>query len=290
KPELSTIFPSKRVMNRLLFDYDSRLNFKNLYPIYESVYRSIDSDGFTLPNYATSADLMLMREVLGVIRKRTHATNRHLLALENELVEKAAELGNNDAVATLAFETINDPGNPEDMAHAKKLVIELFKLENPLTFKLSGDLAWAKKDVGQAEALYTRFLELEPNTATSSEVYKNLAFINFLKPDLLALQRYFEKSIKFGEAANVAQCHFYLGQLAHAQPLLARHHYEAGASQGLIEAFPALGFLEMNYYNNFAKAVEWFKLGVELRDSTALMGLFDCYVRMELWEKAEATL
>lgn len=281
RPPFYEVFPKKSVMNRILFDLDSRHNYAKLYKVFESVYQKLDTeDEPEIPKYINASDLMVMKKCLESIRTRSYTTNRNLLDLENELTEKAAEYGNNDAVALLAYEAIMSKTSPEDdRVYAKKLIAQLLELKHPLTIKMSGDLCVNNQMIAQAEKFYNDFLEIESDTFLASDVYKALGKINFQKPDLVKSKQFFEQSIRTGPIDKVPECHYYLGQLNSNDPERARHHFEASASQGFLQSFQLLGFLELNYFDNVLKAEEWFKLGAELSDMHSIIGLFDCYIK-----------
>lgn len=291
RPPFYEVFPKKSVMNRILFDLDSRHNYGKLYKVFESVYQKLDTEEEPeIPKFINASDLMIMKKTLENIRIRSHTTNRNLLDLENELTEKAAEYGNNDAVALLAFEAIMNKSSPQDdRAYAKKLVAKLLELKHPLTLKMSGDLCVQNQMLAQAEKFYNDFLELESDTFLASEVYKALGKLNFQKPDLVKSKQYFEQSIKTGPIDKISECHYYLGQLNAHDPERARFHFEASASQGFLQSFQLLGFLELNYFDNSFKAKEWFKLGAELSDIHSIIGLFDCFIKEDNLKAAKKT-
>lgn len=299
RPDLAGLLPNKKTINRLLFDHDSRLAYKKSLEILKSVYSKLDDPGsIRLPSYTTSDDLMLFKQVLATIRTTTNSINRNLLDLENELVEQAAELGNNDAIAILAFKAIEDKATSEaDYKYANDLIKELTDISHPLVFKLAGDLAFKKNLLIQAEDYWLKFLELEPNTILSSQVCANLGiyYFNYVKPkpNLQKAKYYLQKSIKYGELDNyIIKSHYYLGQLFSINdPMLSKYHLEISASRGLKESFPSLGFLEMNVFKNFTKSLEWFKLGVESNnDLSCLIGQFDCYTFMKNSKQASIIL
>lgn len=299
RPNLITLLPNKKTVNRLLFDHDSRLAYKKSLEILNSVYSNIDDPTLIkLPSYTTSDDLMLFKQVLSTIRTTTNAINRHLLDLENELVEQAAELGNNDAIAILAFKAVEDKStSTADYKHANELIKELTAIKHPLVFKLAGDLAFKRNLFVQAEDYWLKFLELEPNTILSSHVCSNLGiyYFNYVKPkpDLQKAKWYLQKSIKYGELDTYTiKSHYYLGQMFSINdPVLSKYHLEVSASRGLKESFPTLGFLEMNVFKNFTKSLEWFKLGVESNnDLSCLIGQFDCYTFMKDTKQASVIL
>lgn len=295
RPDLMLILPGKRAMQRLLFDNDSRLRYNKTIEILKSIYTNIDAPNqISLPSYTKSKDLMLCKTLLSSIRKITNSINKNLVDIENELIEQAAELGDNDAITLLAFKTIKDPeSSKEDYKTANGLIKDLTDLKHPLVFKLAGDLAFEKNYFDQAAQYWLDFLNLESDTILASHVYSNLGIYYYSyhkpKPNLHMAKNYLEKSIKFGELdSNIIRSHFYLGQLySITDPLLARYHLEISASKGLTESFQTLGFLELNVFQNYSKSLEWFRLGVEANnDITCLIGQFDCHFKLKNYKKA----
>lgn len=288
RPALQSILPKKKTLNRILFDNDSRLPYRKLMPILTSVYDHIDvPHKITLPSYTTHNDLMLLRSVLHDLRTMSNSVNKNLVDLENELVEQAAELGDSDAIAILAFEAISSPStSKDDYDYANKLIAELTEKKHPLVFKKAGELAFSKAYYEQAAQYWHQFLELEDNSVMASHVYSSLGiyYYQYLspRPDLNRAKIYFEKSIAYGHLdSHTIKAHYYLGQLySITDPILARFHLQICASKGLQESFPALGFMELNVFADIAKALEWFRLGVEANnDISCLVGQFDANVQ-----------
>jgi protein MSS2 len=303
RPALASILPKKRTLNRILFDNDSRLTYSKFIPVLESIYSNLDDpQAIRLPKYVKSYDLMVFKSVLSTIRTTTNTINNNLLDLENELVEQAAELGDNDAISILAFETIDtrlsdkSKVSDDDYKHANKLIKDLSEMKHPLTFKLAGDLAFKQKYYDQARDYWLQFIDLESDTITASHVYSNLGLYYFSyaeTPDLSLAKKYFLKSIRFGELdKHIIKSHYYLGQIyVLVEPKLAKYHWEISASRGLKESFPSLGFLEMNVFQNYSKSIEWFKLGVEAsQDVTCMIGQFDCYMFLQDFKGAHDIL
>lgn len=293
RPPLKTLLPSKKIVNRILFDEDSRLPYRKIVPILEAVYTHLDApDSIRLPSYTKSYDVMMCKTLLYTIRNTTNTANRNLVALENELVQQAAELGDNDAITMLAFETISGPSTKDDFKHANKLIAELTDLKHPLVFKMAGDLAFKKGLHAQAHQYWLQFLDVEADTIMAANVYASLGiyFFQYARPiNLPSAKDYFLKSIKYGELdSSILQAHYYVGQMySTSEPEVSRYHLEIAASKGLVESFTTLGFLEMNMFRNFSKALEWFKLGVEAtNDLTCLVGQFDCYVALNNTKQA----
>lgn len=280
RPAFHEVFPQKKMVNRLLFELDSRLTFNKLYPVYESIYESLDkSTDASIPNGFTGKDLMIMKKVIEKIRHKTKTINKNLLALENEILDLAAERGDNDAISLLCFDVLKDPSHnsDEDVTHAKRLIKELYKKEHPLTVKLTADIALLNSDDITAEKYYLKFLDLQNDTFLAGEVYGQLGQIHFRKPDLVKAEQCFLKAIKLCPIDYSVRSYFLLGQIyINNDVFKARSLIESSATQGFRESFKTLGLLEMNYFKNYPKAQEWFKLGMELYDIQCYIGYFDC--------------
>ncbi|KAI5962027.1 hypothetical protein CANMA_003679 [Candida margitis] len=309
RPELSSILPSKRTINRILFDNDSPITYSKMMPVLTNIYNNLPQPSqIEIPPSVKSSDLMVFRKLLTSIRSVTQSVNKHLLALENELVEQAAERGDLDAITMLAYETIRENlrgetvvvdrvAAKEDLAHANKLIKQLTDLKHPLVFKMAGDLAFEKKVYATAVDYWQQFLELENDTIEAGHVYYSLGYYYFSQPppiqDLNKAQQYFQKCIQLTDLdLHSTKAHYYLGQLyLDKNPQVAKYFMEISASKSLLESFASLGFLEMNKFNNYGIAIEWFKLGVEAnKDLLCLIGQFDCYIKMKQWRSADKVL
>lgn len=249
---------------------------------------------------------MVFRKLLTSIRSVTQSVNKNLLDLENELVEQAAERGDLDAITMLAFEKVRenvrgelvvDKAAKEDLAHANKLITELTQLKHPLVFKMAGDLAFEKKVFATAVDYWQQFLALEDDTIEAGHVYYNLGYYYFSQPppvqDLPLAKKFFQNCIALTDLDLYStKAHYYLGQLyLDTNPRVAKYFMEISALKSLLESFASLGFLEMNKFNNYEIAIEWFKLGVEAnRDLLCLIGQFDCYIKMKQWAAADKVL
>ncbi|CUS22080.1 LAQU0S04e07756g1_1 [Lachancea quebecensis] len=292
RPPFHEVFPQKRLVNRLLFELDSKLTFPKLYPVYESIYNNLgrsDQEN-VIPNSFAASDVMIMKKVLEKLRHRTKSTNKNFIALENELMEKAAEMGDNDAIGLLAYNVLKNPqkNSPEDVAHAKTLIKQLYQMNHPLTLKLTGDFAWASNDFKSAENYYKRFLEFENDTFRAGEVYGQLGVLYFKKPNLKEAERCFLASISLAPRENVVKSYYHLAQLyMESNPLKARSLMESAAGEGFKESFQLLGFLEMNYFKNYGKSQQWFRLGMELYEIDCYIGYFDSCVKMQKWHLAK---
>ena len=299
KPTLLSVLPSKRTTNRILFDNNARLTYKKMIPVLTNIYENLNTpEKISIPLFVQGSDLMDFKRMLSTIRKLTNTTNKTLVNLENELIEQSAELGDLDAITLLSFETLaKSDKTTEDTKHANKLIKELVELKHPLVFKMAGDLAWSKNAHVQAIDYWKQFIELEPTSELSSQVYFNLGYYYFTfltKPDLVLSKLYFEKSINVGDINDdyTIKSHYYLGQLyVDNNPKVSKYHWEISSSKGLKESYSSLGFLEMNVFNNYNQAIEWFKLGTELNnDMTCYIGMFDCNILLQNWKSANITL
>ncbi|SCW01903.1 LAFE_0E09802g1_1 [Lachancea fermentati] len=295
RPPFYEVFPQKKMVNRLLFELDSRLSFAKLYPVYENIYNTMDnpSSKEVATTNITALDMMTMKKVLEKVRHRTKSVNKNLLALENEILDRAAEMGDNDAISLLAYNVLKAPekNTNEDVKYAKKLIKELYELKHPLTIKLAGDLALKKKDYTNAERYYKEFIALEDDTFLAGEVYQQLGIIYFGVPEVAKAEQSFLKSIKLCPIEFVVHSYFYLGQIyMNSEPLKARSLMEGAATEGFRESFKTLGFLEMHYFGELHKAMEWFKLGMELFEFECFIGYFDCSIKLKEWGKAKKCL
>ncbi|CAI5760610.1 unnamed protein product [Candida verbasci] len=301
RPSLLSILPSKRTLNRILFDQDARLSYNKMIPILTTIYNNLSTpDKIKLPIYTKSSDLMEFQTVLKNIRNLTSSYNKNLIDLENELIEQSAELGNSNAISILSFETVQkrlkdeSSVSLEDFNYANSLIQQLLDSNHALTYRYAGNLAWEQNIVKKAIEYWKKFIELEPNSIESSHVYYQLGYyyLTYESNPFIA-KEFFEKSIAVGELDNITiKSHFYLGQLiVDSNPKLAKYHWELSSSKGLIDSIYNLGFLEMNVFNNLNQAIEWFKLGVESNsDINCLIGQFDCYIKMNKFQQANKIL
>lgn len=324
RPELLTILPSKRILNRILFDIDSQLTYKQMIPILNHIYKNLstpESINLNQLKIQSSYDLMKFKKLLQEIRKVTNSINVHLLDLENELIEQLAELGNNDAITILAFETVRkrqilkEIVDEEDYQHANELIKQLIDINHPLVFKMAGDLSWELNQPNQAIEYWQTYIQLASNKNSDGDdyddhlcqIYYNMGYYYFtyLKhPNLTLAKLNFQKCINHGFGGGggssggnsnefIVKSHFYLGQLyVNTNPKLSKYHWEISSSSGLKDSIINLGFLEMNCFQNYNLAIEWFKLGVELNPNEAqcLIGLFDAYIALQNWKLANIYL
>ncbi|CAK9441600.1 uncharacterized protein LODBEIA_P54680 [Lodderomyces beijingensis] len=306
RPELRSILPSKRTINRLLFDENSQVTYAKMMPVLEQIYTNLSTPSkIEIPPTITSNDLMTFRSMLKSMRTQTQSINTHLAALEMELVEQSAEMGNLDAITILAYRTIQShlkrdtvvsTQDKRDFQHANELVRQLTQMKHPLVFKMGGDLALSKSMWTQAHDYYTRFLALDKDSVDAGHVHYQLGFYFYNSPrddvrDHDVARAHFLKCIKLSDLdLSATKAHYYLGQiyLQGGDFARAKYHWEIAASKALLESFQALGFLEMNKLGNLHLSVEWFKLGIEANkyDAVCLVGLFDCLYKMKRYDDA----
>lgn len=294
RPELLEIFPKKKFVNKELFEMDSRMSYRKLWPIYEQVYSNLDKDDeVELPRYINGSDLLIMKKMLEKYRNFSGIINKNLLVLENELIELSAEYGNNDAISILAFSTLGDvESEANEREYASKLIQELYEVKNTMCVKLLGDLAYKHEDHELSLKYYMEFLELENDTVLASEVYKMVGILNFNNfRNLSFAKQYFLNSIKYGTLDKTLECHYYLGIIFQlTDPNLSKFHLQLAASKSFREAFKSLGHMELNYFHNYELAKEWFKLGIEIKDYDCLFGLFDTFYELKDFENAKKSL
>ncbi|KAH3901215.1 related to Protein MSS2, mitochondrial [Saccharomycodes ludwigii] len=291
RPPFYKVFPKKKFISKILFELGSDHTYGKLYPIYESIYDNLDGPDVKIkvPPEIKANAMMLMKKTLERVRFKTKAINKHLLALENEILDKAAEMGDDDAISLLAFEVLKCPeeNTKEDVEYAKKLIEHLYKVKkHPLTTKLAGDLALKNKDYDKALSFYKQFLSKENDTYLAGTVYEQIGKLYFQTTNLSEAENNFLKAIKYSPIEQVVQSYFYLSQLyTNSDPQKSKKYLEFCASQGFKESFKLLGFLEMNYFGDLIKAREWFGLGMEVFDLECYVGYFDCCWRLKSWEK-----
>ncbi|GME80866.1 unnamed protein product [Ambrosiozyma monospora] len=292
-PLLMDILPSKRAINKLLFDFDARLSYakyiKTIEPIYENLQKA-EPEEYTLPKKVAGSDLLLFQKILAEIRSRTHTSNKYLVKLEDELIEKSAEMGNRDALTILSFRALKDKENneftKEDQKAAQDFIDKLVELKHPLVFKMLADYQFNEGKHTEAISNYTKFLNFDKESLLASQVYQILGVIMFSQKLLRQSKVLFEKSIALAPVQKCAQSHFYLGVLNELDPIRARYHFELSSSSGFLESFKNLGFLELNYFKDVRKAECWFDLGCQVGDFDCFVGNFDILFSRKEYEKA----
>ncbi len=292
KPLLTDILPRKKVISKLLFDFNAKYNYHHYLPVVMDIYDKMESDKEPVTDKLKGSDLIIFQRVLKEIRTQTHSSNKYLKELEDSLIEEAATLGNRDALTIICFKSLDDTTGEytkDDKEQAKIFINKLSKLKHPLVFKMAGDHYYRKSDIKKAVNLYGKFLKLDNNSFLASEVYKTLGMLSFQEQKLMQAKVFMEKAINLAPSNKVSQAHFILGLINEIDPLKARYHFEMAASEGFLESFVNLGFLELNYFRNIYKSKLWFKLGAELGDYNCMIGLFDCYMKEENWKNAKIT-
>lgn len=330
KPLLMDILPSKKMISRLLFDYDAPHNFNKYLPVIESIYDA--DEGISepsIPDKFRGNDLLIFQRVLAQIRKQTHTINPHLLKLENDLVELAAERGSRDALCTLSFMALDETRegwSEDDKNTAKVYIKELMEMEHPLAFKLAGDrelkgftdslaqkepvevieesttdlmptsdlsfsdMTSSPKQLSRAISLYEHFLKLDSKSTVAAAAHRSLGMIYFRTQELIKSEDHFNHAVNLAPVTDNAQAHFFLGLLNEIDPMKSRYHFQMAAGEGFRESFANLGYLELNVFNELNKAKEWFALGAEFNVTECVVGLFDVAYRQKDWKRAKSII
>lgn len=314
--EIRDILPPKGQVRLYLFQHRVPHSYQTVLKSYAACYGTNDAP---LPKGIKGSDLVKLKNVLETHRKRTGSAARPALRLEANLIERAAELGDETAIALLCGKTLLTPltenateqqrkEEEEDRAHAIRLLDEL-SVERGfgLAYKIKGDVAYKHGSMSKAEDLYQACIDSLPatgsrdsdsNTATLRvECLRNIGIMRFRTFDVEISRTYFELAVleaennEVGNPAQAMDCHYYLGQImSESDKKRARYHLEQAARQGLKEAFAPLGFLLLNYFNKRGLAKEWFDLGADVGEVTSLIGQFDVAMLDENYEQAEKSL
>ncbi|CCC68683.1 hypothetical protein NCAS_0B05990 [Naumovozyma castellii] len=277
------IFPRKRLINRILFELDSNDTYKTLYPNFETLYLKHE-----LPSTVSGPQLLLMDRVLLEVSKQQKMINEVLMKMRGELLELAAGKGENDAISTVCYNILSSPKDDSkgDAEDASRLIGELVKAGNVLTFKHLGDLSRLKGDINEAKLWYDKFMECVDQDETRvsdvsiiGQVLERLGEIEFNQSRVLGAEKYWLDAIARSKLEDSVKSYFYLSKVyLNSEPLKSRVLLENCATQGFRESFKELGYLELNYFKNLVKANEWFRLGMELFEIECFFGFFDsCY-------------
>lgn len=308
----------RATLRKYLFEFKSPLSYKNVVSTYESAYNY--GLGPTLFGEDIGpAQLMTLKRVLETHRKRSGSVTKIGAQIESNLVERAAELGDNTAIALLCGSTLMDSvtqadstgtssrqPSAQDLAHANKLLRQLMDLKFPLAFKISGDVAYKMGRLTQARQFYQLAvdngiaLSMANATSLETECYRSIGLISFMNKDLETAKVAFEKAVQLSPGSkSVMDCHFYLAQILAYHPHAVRYHLERAAAQGLKEAFAPLAFVLMKMdsspHNESVAdrqhlALEWFRLGSSINDFNCLVGLFDYCTKLGSNSEALACL
>ncbi|VVT53719.1 uncharacterized protein SAPINGB_P003715 [Magnusiomyces paraingens] len=314
--EVRDILPSKGQTRLYLFQHRIPHSYQTVLKSYAACLGSNDAP---LPKGIKGSDLVKLKNVLETHRKRTGSIVKSALRLEANLIERAAELGDNTAIALLCGRTLLTPlkeniseeerkQEEDDRLHAVKLLDELSQEHDfGLAYKIKGDVAYKHGSVTKAESLYQACIDSLPatgsrdsdsNTATLRvECLRNIGIIRFRDFDIETSRTYFELAVleaennEVGNPVQAMDCHYYLGQImSESDKQRARYHLEQAARQGLKESFAPLGFLLLNYFSRSDLAQEWFDLGADIGEVTSLIGQFDVAMLQENYEQAEKSL
>ena len=271
----------RKTLRKYLFEFKVPLSYKIAVQIYHECRTNIQ---WQVPSKVSSQQLMTLKRILETHRRRAGVISKDAITIENNLVEKAAEMGNNWAIALLCGTAIADKnGSPQDREYGNNLLRQLMDRKFPLAFKIAGDLAY---QMGHPEKAI-RFYELAvdnglDDNALLVECLRNIGLISLMTDkNVIKAREYFEIATQTAQdLKQVSDCHFYLGQILDQNKIKARYHLQRAASVGLRESFAPLGFLLMNYFNEVQLAHEWFDLGSSVDDFNCLVGLFDSCVRL----------
>ncbi|KAA8915933.1 hypothetical protein TRICI_001947 [Trichomonascus ciferrii] len=286
---LTNLVP-KAELRRYLFEFKVPLSYKDVAATLEAC-RTVDS--VKLPDTVSADNVMTFKRILETMRKRTGRIDKTLATVENNLVERAAEMGHNSAIALLAGRVLADKDSPkEDTTHADYLLTQLMDRGHALAFKISGDLAYKAGYSEKAIKFYQLAVDHKmDDNAVLVECLRNIGLINFMNKAITRARPAFERAVDVAEdPKQVMDCHYYLGQMLEPDKLAVRYHFERAAAHGLKEAFAPLGFLYLNYFNDQKLALEWFKLGAEVGDINCLIGQLDIYLKQDDVQRAEGVV
>lgn len=284
---LTSLVP-KQELRRYLFEFKVPLSYKDVSTTLEAC-QELD-DNVKLPESISADNIMTFKRILETMRKRTGRIDKSLVSVENNLVERAAEMGHNSAIALLAGRVLADKESPkEDTTHADYLLTQLMDRGHALAFKISGDLAYKSGYSEKAVKFYQLAVDHDVgDNAVLVECLRNIGLVNFMNKAIQKARPAFERAIDVAEdPKQVMDCHYYLGQMLEPDKLAVRYHFERAASHGLKEAFAPLGFLYLNYFNDQQLALEWFKLGAEVGDVNSLIGQLDVYLKKDDIQRTE---
>lgn len=289
---MTEFLPKKKIIRQYLYEKKIGLSYSKVLQTYKACWGDNDE---ALPKGVKGHDVYMLKSILEAHRKQTGSLTRQGLALESNLIEIAAELGDNMSIALLCGKVLNDQNASEDdKAHSVKLLDDLCEIKFGPAYKIKGDIAYKFGHVEKAESLYQECLDSDLGSELNSvkiECLRSIGVIRFNNYDLEQAKLYFQLAIAETEKPEqVMDCHFYLSQIIEHDKDGARYHLEQAARFGLKQSFAPLGFLLMNYFNRPELAVEWFELGASIGDFNSIVGLFDVSVRDKKLTKAQKAL
>lgn len=287
KPEFSKVFPSKKLVNKILFQLDSDVTSRTILPIYESIY---NSNKIPTKYEKNGEVLFLMNQVLNKVRKISNYESTPLKHMRNFLLYKSANNGSNDAIALLCYVILSSKTTTtEKKKEAEKLLKDLIYHGHALSFKIVGDLNRLAGDNEECLRWYNKFLE-QPNLADElrGDVLEKIGEIEY-KADVKNIKKAEQKFLEVIKICKLQDCvksYFYLAQIyIKYDPMKAKVLLEQCCTQGFKEAFKELGYLEMNYFRDYRKAQEWFKIGMEVFEVECYFGYFDASFTLEQYSK-----
>ena len=241
--------------------------------------------------YENNGDvLFLMNRVLNKVWKISNYESTPLKHMRNLLLYKSANNGSNDAIALLCYEILSvKTSSTEKKKEAEKLLKGLIYHGHALSFKVVGDLYKFAGDNDECIRWYNKFLE-QPQLADDlrGEVLEKIGEIEYkadVKNVKIAEEKFLEV-IKICKLQDCVKSYFYLAQIyIKYDPMKSKVLLEQCCTQGFKEAFKELGYLEMNYFRDYNKAQEWFKIGMEVFEVECYFGYFDASFTLEQYSK-----
>lgn len=285
-----SVFPSKRIMNKILFEMDSPWSSHKLLPLFQELYTSRTLKPTKLTT--NPQVIFTMNRFLEGYRQRTNQQHLAIRDMQDWLLRQAAHLGNNNAISLLCFNILTGNEDITEQQKAQGLLNELIKLNCPLSIKIIGDLSNLTGNYAIAKKWYIKYLYLvNPNTPMEFnwkyETMEKLGEIQLRDGEINKAELNFLQVIKNCSLIESVKSYFLLSQIyGKFEPLKSKILLEQCCTQGFKESFKEIGYLELQYFNNIEKAKIWFKLGMELRDLTCFLGYFECCLKQSNWGDA----
>lgn len=284
------VFPSKRLMNKILFQMDSPWSSRKLLPLFQELYKTHNLEPTKL---STNPQVLFnMNRFLEQVKNRTHQQHVTLKEMQNWLLRQAAHLGDNNATSLLCYHILIDEKAVDEQENAQSLLNKLLQVNHPLAFKIVGDLSNFSGRYDLAKKWYEKYLKVvAPSTPQECnwkfEALEKLGEIQVRDGNIQEAESNFLQVIRNSLLVESVKSYFLLSQIyGKFEPLKSKLLLEQCCTQGFREAFKEVGFLELQYFNNIEKAKIWFKLGMELRDLTCFFGFLECCVKTSNWDEA----